>query len=100
VKSLALPYTIIDIGWWFQLTLPTSFYDIGYGELPGTIPGDGNVLSAFTDARDVGKFVVKTIVDPRTINKSVFCYSEMMSMNQVFDVLDRVSGRKFERNHV
>jgi hypothetical protein len=100
VKSLALPYTIIDIGWWFQVTLPTSFYDVGYGELPGTIPGDGNVLSAFTDARDVGKFVVKNIVDPRTINKSVFCYSEMMSMNQVYDVLDNVSGRKFDRNYV
>jgi hypothetical protein len=100
VKSLALPYTIIDIGWWFQLTLPTSFYDVGYGELPGTIPGDGKVLSAFTDARDVGKFVVKVIADHRTINKSVFCYSEMMSMNQVYDVLDNVSGRKFDRNYV
>jgi hypothetical protein len=100
VKSLALPYTIIDIGWWFQLTLPTSFYDIGYGDLPGTMPGDGNVVSAFTDARDVGKFVVETIIDRRTINKSVFCYSEMMSMNQVYDVLDRVSGRRFDRNYV
>lgn len=100
MKSLALPYTIIDIGWWFQLTLPTSFYDIGYGELPGTIPGNGKVLSAFTDARDVGKFVVKTMVDPRTINKSVFCYSEMMSMNQVYDVLDRTTGQEYDRNYV
>lgn len=77
--------------------MPTSFYDIGYGELPGTIPGDGNVLSAFTDARDDGRFVVKTIVDPQTINKSLFCYSKMMTMEQVYDVLNRVSGRKFER---
>jgi uncharacterized protein YbjT (DUF2867 family) len=100
VKSLALPYTIIDVGWWFQLTLPTSFYDIGYGDLPGTIPGDGNVLSAFTDARDVGKFVAKTITDPRTINKSVFCYSEMKTMTDVYNILDRVTGRKFERNYV
>lgn len=100
MKSLALPYTIIDIGWWFQLTLPTSFYDVGYGELPGTIPGDGKALSAFTDARDVGVFVVKTIVDPRTINQSVFCYSEMMTMTQVYDVLDKVSGRQFDRNYV
>jgi uncharacterized protein YbjT (DUF2867 family) len=100
VKSLALPYTIIDVGWWFQLTLPTSFYDIGYGDLPGTIPGDGNVLSAFTDARDVGKFVARTITDPRTINKSVFCYSEMKTMTDVYNILDRVTGRKFERNYV
>jgi nucleoside-diphosphate-sugar epimerase len=100
VKSLALPYTIIDIGWWFQLTLPTSFFDVGYGELPGTIPGDGNVLSAFTDSKDVGKFVAKTILDPRTINKSVFCYSEMLTMNQVFDILDKTTGRKFDRNFV
>lgn len=68
--------------------------------MPGTIPGDGNVLSAFTDARDVGKFVVKTIVDPRTINRSLFCYSEMLSMNQVYDVLDKTTGRRYDRNYV
>ncbi|THW88928.1 isoflavone reductase [Aureobasidium pullulans] len=86
IRRLQLPYTIIDVGWWYQLTLPklpSGRIDKAVSGLGERIPGDGNVLSAFTHNRDVGRYVVRATLDPRTLNKFVFIYSEMLTMNQI-----------------
>ncbi|KAL4746839.1 hypothetical protein BDW72DRAFT_197312 [Aspergillus terricola var. indicus] len=78
---LYLPYTIIDIGWWYQASLPR----LPSGKLdsaisfPATIGAGGNVKFAGTDVADIGKYVARIIADPRTLNKHVFAYSEVTS---------------------
>ncbi|THW35166.1 isoflavone reductase [Aureobasidium pullulans] len=82
IRRLQLPYTIIDVGWWYQLTLPklpSGRIDKAVSGLGERIHGDGNVLSAFTHNRDVGRYVVRATLDPRTLNKFVFIYSEMLT---------------------
>ncbi|KAH7146998.1 hypothetical protein B0J13DRAFT_442266 [Dactylonectria estremocensis] len=103
VKKIYLPYTVIDVGWWYQLTLPrlpSGRTNYAHSGLQDAIPGDGNVMSALTDLRDVGKFVARIIADPRTINQLVFAYNELWTQNQVYDLLDRLSNENFKRNYV
>ncbi|SPJ81735.1 related to Isoflavone reductase homolog P3 [Fusarium torulosum] len=103
IKKIYLPYTVIDVGWWYQLTLPrlpSGRADYAHSGAPDTIVGDGNVLSALTDLRDVGKYVARIIADPQTLSRSVFAYSELWTQNQIYDLLERLSQENIKRNHV
>lgn len=80
--------------------MPSGRIDNAVSGLAERIPGDGNVLSAFTHNRDVGQYVARATLDPRTLNKFVFVYSEMLTMNQVYDILEEVSGETVPREYV
>ncbi|KAF4905513.1 Isoflavone reductase-like protein [Colletotrichum viniferum] len=60
---------------------------------------DGNMLSAITDVRDIGTYVARIIADPRTLNHMVFAYNELITQNQVYDLLEKMGGEKVKRNH-
>lgn len=62
--------------------------------------GDGNVPSALADIRDVGRYVARVITDPRTLNKRVHVYSEVLTRNQVYDLVEKISGERLERKYV
>ncbi|KAF4834280.1 Isoflavone reductase-like protein [Colletotrichum tropicale] len=101
IKSLNLPYTIIDVGWWYQLTLPalpSGRFRPAVEEYSTTrIIGDGNVPWALTDNRDIGKFVSRIIADQRTLNKMVFAYGEVMTQSEAFALLEKLSGETVPR---
>ena len=65
-----------------------------------SLHGDGEALNILTDFRDVGHFVARIVYDERTLNKSVFCWGEVLSENQVYKSLEEVSGEKLERHYV
>ncbi|KAF7556709.1 hypothetical protein G7Z17_g1236 [Cylindrodendrum hubeiense] len=103
IKKIHLPYTIIDVGWWFQLTLPRlASGRIDYALImPGNIiAGDGDVATALTDIRDIGRYVARIISDPRTVNAMVFSYTELLSQNQVFQLLEKLSGETIDRTNM
>ncbi|KAK1855478.1 isoflavone reductase family protein [Colletotrichum chrysophilum] len=103
VKKVRLPYTAIDVGWWYQITLPrlaSGRIDYATTLVTDGIGGDGNMLSAITDVRDIGTYVARIIADPRTLNHMVFAYNELITQNQVYDLLEKMSGEKVKRNHV
>ncbi|KAM5529319.1 isoflavone reductase family protein [Fusarium oxysporum f. sp. phaseoli] len=62
--------------------------------------GDGIVPSAITDSRDIGRYVAKIIADPRTLNKSVFAYSEVLTQREIFQIVEEASGEKLDYNYV
>lgn len=64
------------------------------------MPGTGDVPTAVTEVSDVGRFVARIVVDPRTLNKMVFMYGDVVTPNQVFDLMERLSGEKVERRYV
>ena len=64
------------------------------------IVGDGNMPWALTDNRDIGKYVAKIIADPRTINKHVFAYGRMWTQNEVWNLLEKISGESIPRKYV
>ncbi|KAI9149353.1 LOW QUALITY PROTEIN: Phenylcoumaran benzylic ether reductase TP7 [Paramyrothecium foliicola] len=99
VQRMYLPYTTIDVGWWSQQMipkLPSGRTQHAAFKLFQTIPGDGNVPVALSDYRDIGNFVAKIIVDPRTLNKSVLAYTEVLTFNEIMELLSKLSGEKVE----
>jgi uncharacterized protein YbjT (DUF2867 family) len=103
IFQLGLPYTIIDVGWWYQISLPhlpsgrTDAHAM-FGK--DEIAGDGNVASALTDLRDIGRYTARIIADDRTLNKWVFVYNELWSQNRVFGVVEQAAGEKVERTYL
>ncbi|KAL4802477.1 NAD(P)-binding protein [Aspergillus unguis] len=99
ILRLRLPYTVIDIGWWFQLTLPrvpSGKLDYALIAPANSMFGNGDVPSALTDLRDVGTYVAKILDDPRTLNKKVFAFTELMTQRQIYDLVEKVTGEKPE----
>ncbi|KAH6869175.1 hypothetical protein B0T10DRAFT_533951 [Thelonectria olida] len=70
ITKVHLPYTIIDIGFWYQLMLPR----LPSGRIDYALP-------------DIGRWVARIIADPRTLNKMVFAYNT-------------ASGEEVDRNYV
>lgn len=102
VKRLHIPYTIIDVGWWYQFALPrlpSGKIDYAIGPATQSIPGDGHALSALTDLRDVGKYVARAIDDERTLNKMVFFHNQLWTSNQIYDLLEKLSGEQIPRSY-
>ncbi|KAJ4226229.1 hypothetical protein NW759_004814 [Fusarium solani] len=103
IKKIKLPYTIIDVGWWYQVNLPrlpSGRIDYAVMETTDGIAVDGNVPVAFTDLRDVGPYTARIISDPRTVNRMVFAYNEVLTFNQMYDIAEKVSGEKLHRKYV
>lgn len=58
------------------------------------------MTTALTDLRDIGSYVAKIIIDDRTVNQYVFCYGELLSQEEVFAKMEKLSGEKIERKYV
>ena len=93
---------MIDVGWWYQIAyprLPSGKIDYVALDVP-TLIGDGTMPSALTDLRDIGRYVAKSVVDERTLNKYVLAYGELWTPNQVAEELERLSGETIPREYL
>ncbi|KAJ7982981.1 hypothetical protein DFH06DRAFT_978420 [Mycena polygramma] len=108
IRKLYLPYTIIDVGYWYQLSfprVPSGRVDyatlVAAGRRPNVeIHGYGNMPTMLTDLRDIRPFVARIVKDPRTLNKSVIAYGQVLSENEVFETMEALSGEKVERIYI
>ncbi|KAH8116637.1 NAD-binding protein [Phellopilus nigrolimitatus] len=104
VKEKGLGYTFVDVGWWLQVGLPildpTKTAFPAFMDITKIIYHTGNVKNAVTDLRDIGKFVERIILDPRTQNRYVFCWTEEITQNEVFALAKRISGKDIETVHI
>jgi hypothetical protein len=98
-----LPYTIIDVGYWHQISwpvIPSGRLDYAKMMPNTTIYGDGNAPNILTDKRDIGKFVARIIKDDRTLNKRVFTYSDVLTQNEIWSIMEQKSGEKIQTSYV
>lgn len=103
IKALYLPYTAIDVGWWYQIgvpSLPSGKLDEAMTAPSNEIFGDGTVPTAMIDQADIGRFVARIIADPRTLNKLVFAYGEVTTQNAIVEIVEKHSGETIPRKHV
>jgi len=104
IKQLFLPFTFIDVGYWYQFSFPPlPSGKIDKYMFPGTnskMRGDGTVPNLITDLRDVGRFVARIVADERTLNRYVFAWGEEMTEKQIYSVMEQVSGEKLPVNFV
>lgn len=103
IRQLWLPYTIVDVGWWYQLSyprLPSGRVDYAMTSGNDEIIGDGNVTTALTDLRDIGRYLALIIKDPRTLNKKVYAYNLTSTQNEIYSLMEEISEEKIDRNYV
>lgn len=62
--------------------------------------GDGEAPNILTDKRDVGRFVARIIKDGRTLNRKVVTIGDVLSQNQICEIVERLSGEKLDSTHV
>jgi hypothetical protein len=92
-----IPYTIVDVGYWHQLSypsVPSGKVDYAKFWKEANLYGDGEAKNLLTDKRDMGRFLARIIKDERTINKRVFTHSDALSQNEIFTLLEKLSGEK------
>ncbi|KXH50129.1 isoflavone reductase [Colletotrichum simmondsii] len=100
LKAIDLPFTIIDVGWWYhgfipQLASGRTDYTVVLPELlRNLVPGDGNMPTHVVDCADIGKLIPRIIVDQRTINQKVMASSATMSFNEIFAIAEELSKEK------
>ncbi|KAJ7229859.1 hypothetical protein GGX14DRAFT_581485 [Mycena pura] len=82
IRELYLPYTIID---------PAADNDIHAGGTASTMLGD---------VRDIGRYVALITKDARTPNKYVAAYSDVLSENEIFALVEEMSGETIARNYI
>ncbi|KAF3765018.1 isoflavone reductase family protein [Cryphonectria parasitica EP155] len=106
ILKLHLGYTFLDVGTWYQASLlPVPSGRLDYCVPPAMKPTwplglDGKVPTAVTDLNDIGRYVALIIADPRTLNKKVLVYNQVVTRNEIYDGLERVSGEKLERVYI
>ncbi|KAF8146500.1 hypothetical protein K438DRAFT_1780878 [Mycena galopus ATCC 62051] len=104
IRKLYLPYTIIDVGYWHQLSFPTlPSGRVNYASLfksKTEIHNGGSMPTMLTDLRDIGRFVALIVRDARTLNKFIFAYGDLLPENEIFETIEAMSGEKIERKYV
>ncbi|KAJ5272499.1 hypothetical protein N7478_007624 [Penicillium angulare] len=103
IRQLWLPYTIVDVGWWYQLSyprLPSGRVDYAMTSGNDEIIGDGSVTTALTDLRDIGRYLALIINDPRTLNKKIYAYNLTSSQNDIYSLMEEIAEEKIDRNYV
>lgn len=56
----------------------------------------GDVKTSVTCRVDIGRFVARILADPRTLNQYVFCHAEEVTLKEVFQIAEGVSGENFD----
>ncbi|CRK24748.1 hypothetical protein BN1723_013376 [Verticillium longisporum] len=95
IKKLYLPYTAVDVGWWYQMTIPrplTQPADPKAFVQPMPIVDEGNVIIALTDNRDIAPFVARIITDETTLNHLVFVYGEVKTTAEAWSEAEAIAG--------
>ncbi|KAF7320785.1 NmrA domain-containing protein [Mycena chlorophos] len=104
IFKLYLPYTIIDVGFWHQISFPRV--PSGRADYALLHPGgselhaDGKAKNLLTDLRDVGRYVARIIKDDRTLNKYVVTYSDSLSEEEIYSLTEEAFNEKIERKYI
>ncbi len=95
MKELELPYTFIEVGWWFQLLFPWPHAIPETLLTPKFYVGDREKKVLYTSLKSIALFVARIINDPRTLNQTVITSDGEASLNETWPVAEKVSGEDF-----
>ncbi|CAH8379958.1 unnamed protein product [Eruca vesicaria subsp. sativa] len=104
IESSGIPYTYICCGLFMRILLP-SLVQPGFQSPPMdnvTVFGDGNVKAVFVNEVDAAAFTIKTIDDPRTLNKTLYLrpHGNVCSMNDLVELWEGKIEKKLVKNFV
>lgn len=64
------------------------------------IIGSGDVPNILTDQRDQGRLIARIIKDERTLNQKVVAIGEVLTQNEIYETVEKVTGEKIPRQYL
>lgn len=93
VKRSELPYTFVDVGCWYQHTIPPrNEMELSYVH---EFYGDGTKNMAVVNLNNIGLFIGHIIADERTVNQYVFIYDDEKTLNEIYEKCSETAGEEF-----
>jgi hypothetical protein len=68
--------------------------------ITNVIYAGGTAENILTDKRDVGQLVARIVNDERTLNQKVVTVGDVLTQNQIWDIVERASEEKVPKTHV
>ncbi|KAM7470774.1 hypothetical protein LguiA_008957 [Lonicera macranthoides] len=104
VEAEGIPYTYISCNFYMSYLLP-SLVQPGLKTPPRdkvTVFGDGNVKGVFVKESDVAAFTIRTVDDPRTLNKVLYLRppGNVYSMNDLVEIWESKIRKKLEKTYI
>ncbi|KAK4252670.1 hypothetical protein QN277_014415 [Acacia crassicarpa] len=64
--------------------------------------GDGNTKAIYVDEDDIAKYTIKTIDDPRTLNKTVYIRppNNILSQREVVQIWEKLIGKELNKSSI
>jgi uncharacterized protein YbjT (DUF2867 family) len=98
-----LGFTIIDVGFWYQASIPkvpSGRFDSAIFMPNNDVVNGGETPNMLIDARDVGKITVELIKRKDTLNKRIIAYGELISQNEIHQMIEAETGERLVLTHV
>ncbi|GAB4857949.1 hypothetical protein Ancab_015854 [Ancistrocladus abbreviatus] len=102
VEDANIPFTYISAN------LCAGYFALNLSQLGPFFPpkqdihlfGDGNVKAIYLDEDDVATYTIKTIDDPRTLNKTVYLRppENIMSQRELIQVWENITGKQLNKH--
>ncbi|KAL1727084.1 hypothetical protein EV714DRAFT_286742 [Schizophyllum commune] len=94
IRELGIGYTFIEVGLWYESLLP---YPPSYGgnplaDMSMLFRGSGDVPTACTALASIGDFVARILLDPRTLNQTVFVWEDERTEADFFRIAEERCG--------
>ncbi|KAK1297933.1 hypothetical protein QJS10_CPB14g00018 [Acorus calamus] len=99
-----IPYTFVSSNCFAGYFLPT-LAQLGATTIPRekvTIFGDGNNKAIFVKETDIGAYTIKTVDDPRTLNKIVYIRppANIITFNELVALWEKKIGKSLEKTYL
>ena len=94
-----LGFTIIDVGFWYSISIPrvpSGKFDYAVLVTLNEVVNGGTAKNMLVDKRDIGRITVRMIKDDRTLNKRVVAWGDLLSQNEVHQIIEEKTGEKLE----
>ncbi|KAH9305674.1 hypothetical protein KI387_010078 [Taxus chinensis] len=104
IEAAAIPHTYVSANMF------AGFFAGGLAQFGRMMPpshevliyGDGNAKGIWVDEEDAATYAIKTIDDPRTLNKTVYIRPPLniLSQKEVVEIWERLSGKSLKKTYV
>ncbi|XP_061353249.1 phenylcoumaran benzylic ether reductase POP1-like [Gastrolobium bilobum] len=104
IEAEGIPYTYVVANFFMGHFLP-NWSDLRTIVAPldvAIVLGDGNPKAVFNKEEDVATYTIKTVDDPRTLNKSLYIRppANTLSFNDLVSLWDKMIGKTLERVYI
>nr|XP_048319393.1 isoflavone reductase homolog [Ziziphus jujuba var. spinosa] len=104
IEAAKIPFTYVSANCF------ASYFAANLSQMATLLPpkdkvllyGDGNTKVIYVDEDDVGTYTIKTIDDPRTLNKTIYIRppENILSQRELVEKWENLSGKKLEKTSI